>query len=117
MEQDNKLHFFKRIKVAIFNLEDYGKFLGESGYKAVKYFLLLILLFSCIFGFSKTFYINKGIKKVYNYINNELPSFEYNSNKLHFSQKVEASSLYPLVRFAYYSIIRFIIQHSKNKVN
>ena len=42
MEQDNKLHFFKRIKVAIFNLEDYGKFLGESGYKAVKYFLLLI---------------------------------------------------------------------------
>jgi len=90
VEQDNKLHFFKRIKVAIFNLEDYGKFLGESGYKAVKYFLLLILLFSCIFGFSKTFYINKGIKKVYNYINNELPSFEYNSNKLHFSQKVEA---------------------------
>ena len=90
MEQDKKLHFFKRIKIAIFNLEDYGKFLGESGFKAFKYFLLLILLFSCVFGFSRTFYINKGMEKLYNYIKNELPNFEFESNKLHFSQNVEA---------------------------
>ncbi len=90
MEQDNKLHFFKRLKVAIFNLEDYGKFLGESGYKALKYFLLLILLFSVIFGFSKTFDIYKGINKLSNYVENELPNFEYSTGKLHFSQNVEA---------------------------
>ena len=56
------------MKVAIFNLEDYGKFLGEHGGKAVKYFLLLILLFSCIFGLSNTYYINSGINKMKNYI-------------------------------------------------
>ena len=90
MEQDNKLHFFNRMKTAIFNLEDYGKFLGEHGSKAIKYFILLILLFSCVFGFSNSYYISMGINKMINYSINELPEFTLTDNKLDVSNIVDA---------------------------
>ena len=90
MEQDNKLHFFKRMKVAIFNLEDYGKFLGEHGSKAIKYFLLLILLLSCVWGFSEIYFLNNGIVKLKKYIVNELPELTLTDNKLSVERKIEA---------------------------
>lgn len=91
MDNSNeKIGFFKRIKIAVFNLENYGIFLGERVSKSFSYFLLLILLITVIIALagSYNFYnmLTTGIK----YISNELPDFSYNDGILNFQDKVEA---------------------------
>ena len=41
--ENKKIGFLDRIKIAIFKLEDYGMFLGERCSKAFKFFFLLII--------------------------------------------------------------------------
>lgn len=87
---EENLSFFKRLKIAIFNLEEYGRFLGEKVSKSIKYFLLLILLITIgtTVADSYKFYgmLNTGI----NYITNELPEFSYNDGNLKFENNVQA---------------------------
>ena len=46
MENDIKMNFFQKIKIAIFNLEKYGLFITENLGKSIKYMFLLILIFT-----------------------------------------------------------------------
>ena len=69
-ESQKKIGFFKRIKIAIFKLEDYGMFLGERTSVALNFFLILILLISLIisivssYNFYKMSNMYKGMKRV-----------------------------------------------------
>lgn len=91
MEQTNqKINFFKRMKIAIFKLEDYGIFLGERFKVALKYFLLLILLLSIVMSLLDSYKLSKMLGKVYEYIENELPDFSYNEGNLSFSENINA---------------------------
>ena len=82
MEQkETKLGFFSRLKKAIFELEDYGFFLGEKLTVAFKYFFILIFIISVIFSLSVTYKSFEIVKTAHNYINNELPDFEYKDGK------------------------------------
>lgn len=85
-----KKGFFSRLKTAIFKLEDYGSFLGESPTTAFKYFFLLILFVSFIVVAVSTYDFAKMTNKIYSYLNNELPDFSYENNTLNFSNYVEA---------------------------
>lgn len=86
----NKITFFKRLKIAIFNLEDFGMFLGERLSVAFKYFSILILLITIITLSVDTYDFSKKINKAYNYIVNELPDFEYQNGNVKFANNVEA---------------------------
>lgn len=91
MEQkETKLGFFSRLKKAIFELEDYGFFLGEKLTVAFKYFFILIFIISVIFSLSVTYKSFEIVKTAHNYINNELPDFEYKDGSLHFDNVVDA---------------------------
>lgn len=85
-----KIGFFKRLKIAVFKLEDYGMFLGERLSVAFKYLFILILLFSLIISIATTYDFFNMTNKMKNYIKNELPDFIYEEGKLHFDQVVEA---------------------------
>ena len=76
MENNNvKLNFFEKIKIAIFNLEKYGLFLGEKLAKSIKYMFLLLLIFTICYTGIYTYDISKMVDKGMNYIENELPDF------------------------------------------
>lgn len=85
-----KIGFFKRIKIAIFKLEEYGTFLGERVGKSLKYFFLLILLITVATVVASAYDFSKMINTGLNYITNEMPDFEYTQNTLKFENNVEA---------------------------
>lgn len=88
--KEEKMGFFKRIKIAIFKLEDYGMFLGERCSKAFKFFFLLIILTSVIISLVAGYDFYKMINKAFYYIENEMPDFTYKDEKMISSQNVEA---------------------------
>ncbi len=89
-EAKERVDFFKRLKLAIFKLEDYGYFLGERLSTAFKYFFLLIFIMTVIISAIETYNFSIQINKVYNYIENELPDFKYENGNLKCAEKVEA---------------------------
>lgn len=89
-ESQKKIGFFKRIKIAIFKLEDYGMFLGERTSVALNFFLILILLISLIISIVSSYNFYKMSNTAYSYIQNELPNFKYENNFLKFEKNLEA---------------------------
>ena len=77
-----KMGFFKKIKIAIFNLERYSQFALEKTSESLKYLIKLTLLFSLIISLAITYktaeFINDSIQK----IENELPDFNISNNTL-----------------------------------
>ena len=63
-----KIGFFKRMKIAVFKLEEYGVFLGERLSKSFKYFFLLILLLTVVVVISESYsFYNNGKADSYKY--------------------------------------------------
>lgn len=89
-KSEEKLGFFKRIKIAVFKLEEYGIFLGEKVSKSIKYFLLLILLITLGMIITETYNFHKMINTGLNYITNEMPDFSYNEGNVKFKNNVQA---------------------------
>lgn len=108
-----KMNFFKRLKKAIFELEDYGYFLGERLTVAFKYFFVLVILMSIIVSLAATYKSGKMYSKAYDYIENELPDFEFKDNKLNFNQYVEGYDY----DFNFGIIINTADNLSKEKIN
>lgn len=86
----DKKGFFSRLKTAVFKLEDYGSFLGETPTTAFKYFFLLILFVSVIVVGISTYDFAKMTNKIYSYLENELPDFSFADGNLNFPSYVEA---------------------------
>ena len=89
-ETKNKMSFFKRLKTAIFNLEEYGIFIEEKFSVAVKYMLLIILFISLAMSAIITYEVSIEIKKGLSYIENEFPDFTIENHKLKVNEYVEA---------------------------
>lgn len=90
INNSHKKSFFKRVKDAIFKLENYGEFILEKTSVSVKYFFKLMLLVSIIITAVSTYNFNIIVTKGFNYIKNELPDFNYSEGKVEFSQDKEA---------------------------
>lgn len=92
MEENKKqkIGFFKRLKIAIFKLEDYGFFLGERFKVALKYFLLLMLLISIVVSAVDAYTISKMLSKGKVYLENEFPEFTYEEGVLNLNEKIDA---------------------------
>ena len=66
MENENKkIGFFARIKIAVTKLEDYGLFLGEKTSTAIQYFFLIVLFLSLVMGIVQTYSVMQMVNKGY----------------------------------------------------
>ena len=90
MEETKKINFFKRLKMAIFDLEKYNVFLNEKFLVAFKYFLKFILLLVLLFTIATTIELNQKVDTAFDYLANEFPSFEYKEGNLDVITTVEA---------------------------
>ena len=90
MEETKKINFFKRVKIAIFDLEKYNTFLNEKLFMAFKYLLKFLVLLVVIFSIATTIELNQKIDAAFKYFSNEFPSFEYKEGILNVADKVEA---------------------------
>ena len=89
MEEKKKIGFFKRLKMAIFNLEDYKIFASETFSEAAKYLLILIAIIAVILGISTTISFRQEFDTFISYIENEFPNFNYSEETLTVDEYVE----------------------------
>ena len=81
--ETEKIGFFKRVKMAIFNLEKYSIFKNERFSKALKYLAMLVLIVTIILAFASTVELSKEVGKLIDYVKSkEFPDFEIKDGKL-----------------------------------
>ena len=70
-----KIDFFSRVKLAVTKIEDYNLLIFEKISVGIKYFFLIVLMFTLIMSLIETFDFYKRFNKVSEFIENELPEF------------------------------------------
>lgn len=90
MESARKFTFFRRIKTAVFELEKYGIFLGESLGTSIRYMLLLISLLTIITTSVETYNFSQMVEKGMKYVENEMPDFLLDNAVLSIDENIEA---------------------------
>lgn len=90
MNTSKKLGFFKKVKIAIFNLEKYGLLVAENVKHSIKYLIILVLISSMCFGIVDIININNMINKGIDYIENQMPDFELKDGEILLERPVNA---------------------------
>lgn len=90
MEEEKKIGFFKRLKIAIFNLEEYKIFANERFSKALKYIFTLIAIVTLILSISTTISFRQEFDKLVSYVRNDFPDFTYENETLSVQEVVKA---------------------------
>ena len=80
--EDRKIPFYKRVKLAIFNIEKYQEFALEKTKVAIKYFLKLILFFTAIICVAFTYKYITIAKSAIEILRNDIPDFIFENNEL-----------------------------------
>lgn len=88
--QNKKIGFFSRVKIAVTQLENYGIFLEEKSSIAIKYFFLIVLCLAFVIALVETYTVMQIVSKGYEYMKNELPDFLYTDGNLKFEKEVKA---------------------------
>lgn len=88
--EEKKIGFFKRLKIAIFNLEDYKIFVNERFSKALKYIFTLIAIVTLILSISTTISFRQEFDKLVSYVRNDFPDFTYEDETLSVGEVVNA---------------------------
>ena len=86
-----KITFFKRLKIALIDLEEYVKFLGEKFSKSIFFVLKISLLLAVIFSVSNIGYIFYKYKSVSNFITSTVPDFSVVDGKLQINEEDKKS--------------------------
>ena len=82
MEKTKKIGFFKRFKMAIFELENYIDFLNEKLSKSLVFSLKLVVLLSLIMAISNVIFDYAKYHSPDNYLNEVIPEFTYENSEL-----------------------------------
>ena len=82
MEKTKKIGFFKRFKMAIFELENYIDFLNEKLSKSLVFSLKLVVLLSLIMAISNVIFVYAKYHSPDNYLNEVIPEFTYENSEL-----------------------------------
>lgn len=82
MEKTKKIGFFKRLKMAIFELENYIQFISEKSGKAIFYSLKLVIILSFIIVAANAIFVYAKYNNPTNYLDNIVPNFAYQDSKL-----------------------------------
>ncbi len=87
MEEENKISFWKKIKISIFGLEDYQKLAVQKPIKAVSYLVKLMLIFVFFISIALTFKFGVTVQNVSKYIENDLSEINFENNILTVTSK------------------------------
>ena len=91
LEENKKIGFFKRVKMAIFNLEKYEIFANERFSKAFKYLLLLIVIVTIFLAVATTVNLSNEAGRFIDFFKSEeFPDFELTDGKLVAKSKLNA---------------------------
>lgn len=82
MEKTKKIGFFKRFKMAIFELENYIDFINEKVSKSLMFSLKLIVILSLIMAISNAIYVYAKYNSPDNYLSEVIPEFTYENSEL-----------------------------------
>ena len=77
-----KMGFWKRLKISIFNVENYDMFAVEKISKALGYFIKLIIIFSLIVSIGLTYKFSQIYTTTTNILKDQIPDFQYSEGKL-----------------------------------
>lgn len=84
MQEENtkKMNFFNRIIASIKDFEKYQNFAVEGVGKALKYLLILMLIFSCVIAVAFTYKFGKSFNNAFDYFKGNIDELIYKENKL-----------------------------------
>lgn len=82
MEKTKKIGFFKRFKIAIFELENYIDFINEKVSKSLVFSLKLVVLLALIMAISNVIYVYAKYNSPDNYLSEVIPEFTYENSEL-----------------------------------
>ena len=85
-EKKTKIGFLKRIKMALFELENYIEFTEEKMSKAMFFAIKVSILLSLITVLSTIVFIKVKYSSLDNMANEVIPEFTYNDHKLEFTE-------------------------------
>lgn len=92
MEKAKKINFFKRLKMAIFQLENYIEFLNEKLYKSIGFCIKMTIICSIVIVVSNAIFIYKKYGSPTKYVDNMVPDFSYENSELSISETDAKSS-------------------------
>lgn len=87
MEEENKISFWKKIRISILGLEDYQKLAIQKTSKTIVYLAKLMLIFAFTLSTILTFKLGITLKNVNNYIQNEISEINFENNILDITPK------------------------------
>ncbi|MCL2859227.1 MAG: DUF1189 domain-containing protein [Oscillospiraceae bacterium] len=82
MNDKKSLNFFKSAYYAIVDFEKYVELMYQKGSKAIKYFFIILLLFSLLISIAGVISIVKFVNGNMDYLQNEFPNFSFADNTL-----------------------------------
>ena len=82
MEKTKKIGFFKRLKMSLFEMENYIEFTAEKFAKAMWFMIQMTLIFAMIMTISSIAYIYLKYQSPANYVDDVVPSFSYDKKEL-----------------------------------
>ena len=87
VEEENKISFWKKIKISIFGLEEYQKLAAQKVGKSIGYLAKLMLIFVFLVSIVLTFQIGIVINNINQYIENEISEIHFEENILTVTSK------------------------------
>lgn len=87
MGKSKKIGFFKRLKMSLFELENYIEFTAEKTSKAVSFVMKAVIAFALIMVASNILYVYLKYESPANYVNSIVPEFSYQDHKLSISDE------------------------------
>ena len=88
MEKE-KLSFFKKLKISIFDFDGYQDLAAEKISRTIGYIVLLMIIFSIIISLAYTFKFNQIINGIANYIDTEISEITYENGNISIVPKNE----------------------------
>ena len=80
LDEENKISFWKKLKISIFGLEEYQKLATQRVGKSIGYLAKLMLIFVFLISLVVTWNFGKVVNQVSSYIENEIA-------EIHFARK------------------------------
>lgn len=91
MEQENKISFWKKVKISIFKLEEYQKLATQKVSSSIGYLAKLMLIFVFLISLVITYNFGKVVNQVKYYIENEIAEIHFEEDTLKVKSKDETN--------------------------
>lgn len=78
---EEKMNFFKKVWTSIRDFEKYGEFAAEKLSKAIKYIIILTLIFTAIISLTYTYKFYTIVESAKNYINQNIEEMKMEDRK------------------------------------